>query len=158
MIAIGSDHGGYKLKEEIKKYLDEKEIQYKDLGCISEERVDYPNIAKEVAKQIAKQNKCPLVLGSATPDLRNYYVAIKENDKEMELLKLTKRANKSSLPKVQIIDLKQELINGNHSMLSIDLYNGIEENLKLKRQTILFLNRRGYSTFIMCRICGYTVT
>ena len=113
--------------------------------------------AKEVAKQIAKQNKCPLVLGSATPDLRNYYVAIKENDKEMELLKLTKRANKSSLPKVQIIDLKQELINGNHSMLSIDLYNGIEENLKLKRQTILFLNRRGYSTFIMCRNCGYTV-
>lgn len=52
MIAIGSDHGGYKLKEEIKKYLDEKQIQYKDLGCISEERVDYPNIAKEVAKEV----------------------------------------------------------------------------------------------------------
>ena len=48
MIAIGSDHGGYKLKEEIKKYLDEKEIKYKDMGCMSEERVDYPNIAKEV--------------------------------------------------------------------------------------------------------------
>ena len=56
MIAIGSDHGGYKLKEEIKKYLDEKEIQYKDLGCISEERVDYPNIAKEVAKQVQSGN------------------------------------------------------------------------------------------------------
>ena len=55
MIAIGSDHGGYKLKEEIKKYLDEKEIQYKDYGCMSEESVDYPNIAKEVAKAI--QNK-----------------------------------------------------------------------------------------------------
>lgn len=52
MIAIGCDHGGYKLKEEIKKYLEEKEIQYKDLGCMSEERVDYPNIAKEVAKQV----------------------------------------------------------------------------------------------------------
>lgn len=50
MIAIGSDHGGYKLKEEIKKYLEEKEIKYKDLGSMSEERVDYPNIAKEVAK------------------------------------------------------------------------------------------------------------
>jgi ribose 5-phosphate isomerase B len=50
MIAIGSDHGGYRLKEEIKKYLDEKQIQYKDLGCMSEERVDYPNIAKAVAK------------------------------------------------------------------------------------------------------------
>lgn len=52
MIAIGSDHGGYKLKEEIKKYLDEKDIEYKDYGCISEEAVDYPNIAKEVAKSV----------------------------------------------------------------------------------------------------------
>ncbi len=42
MIAIGSDHGGYRLKEEIKKYLDEKNIEYKDLGCFDEERVDYP--------------------------------------------------------------------------------------------------------------------
>ena len=52
MIAIGSDHGGYKLKEEIKKYLEEKQIPYKDLGCMNEERVDYPNIAKDVAKQV----------------------------------------------------------------------------------------------------------
>lgn len=52
MIAIGSDHGGYKLKEEIKKYFDEKEILYKDMGCMNEERVDYPNIAKEVARQV----------------------------------------------------------------------------------------------------------
>ena len=55
MIAIGSDHGGYKLKEEIKKYLEEKNIEYKDYGCMSEERVDYPNIAKEVA--LAVKNK-----------------------------------------------------------------------------------------------------
>lgn len=52
MIAIGSDHGGYKLKEEIKKYLNEKEIEYIDMGCMNEESVDYPNIAKEVAKQV----------------------------------------------------------------------------------------------------------
>ena len=52
MIAIGSDHGGYRLKEEIKRYLEEKEIEYKDLGCMSEERVDYPNIAKEVGMSI----------------------------------------------------------------------------------------------------------
>lgn len=55
MIAIGCDHGGYKLKEEIKKYLDEKEIDYIDCGCYSEESVDYPNIAKKVALKI--QNK-----------------------------------------------------------------------------------------------------
>ena len=52
MIAIGSDHGGYKLKEEIKKYLDEKKIEYKDLGSMNEERVDYPNIASDLAKSI----------------------------------------------------------------------------------------------------------
>lgn len=52
MIAIGCDHGGYKLKEEIRKYLDEKEIKYKDLGCMNEERVDYPNIAKDVANAV----------------------------------------------------------------------------------------------------------
>ena len=55
MIAIGSDHGGYRLKEEIKKYLDEKNIEYKDYGVVNEERADYPLIAKEIAKVI--QNK-----------------------------------------------------------------------------------------------------
>lgn len=57
MIAIGSDHGGYKLKEEIKKYLNEKEIKYKDYGTMNEETVDYPNIAKEVAEAV-QSNKC----------------------------------------------------------------------------------------------------
>lgn len=52
MIAIGSDHGGYKLKEEIKKYLKEKQIQYQDYGVMNEERTDYPIIAKEVAESI----------------------------------------------------------------------------------------------------------
>lgn len=111
--------------------------------------------AKQVAKYIAKQNNCPLVFGSATPDINTYYKA--KTLGKIELLELTKRANNSSLPKVSIIDLKQELANGNRSMLSRELYQEIEENLKQKRQTILFLNRRGYSTFIMCRDCGYTV-
>ena len=52
MIAIGSDHGGYKLKEELKKYMDEKNIEYKDCGTMSEESIDYPNIAKKVAKSV----------------------------------------------------------------------------------------------------------
>ena len=55
MIAIGSDHGGFELKEEIEKYLDEKNIEYKDFGCMSEESVDYPNIAKEVANAVQKK-------------------------------------------------------------------------------------------------------
>ena len=111
--------------------------------------------AKEIARYLAKQNHCPLLLGSATPDIDTYYKATQLN--EIELLTLTKRANSSCLPEVEVIDLKQELANGNRSMLSVDLYKAIEENIKQKRQTILFLNRRGYSTFIMCRNCGYTI-
>ena len=110
--------------------------------------------AKEIAKKIAKENNCPLVLGSATPDLTTYY---KAQQGEITLLALTKRANNSKLPSVDVVDLKMELANGNRSMLSYKLHDAIQKNLEKKRQTILFLNRRGYSTFIMCRECGYTV-
>jgi len=110
--------------------------------------------AKELAGYIARKNNIPLVLGTATPDVNTYYKAQTE---QIELLQLTKRANESSLPEVEVIDLRQELANGNRSILSTKLYEEIEENLKNKKQTILFLNRRGYSTFVMCRECGYTV-
>ena len=110
--------------------------------------------AKEVASKIAIQNSCPLLLGSATPDMKSYYKALKG---EIELIELTRRANKSDLPKVEIIDLREELASGNRTMISGRLYEEIETNLKNKHQTILFLNRRGYSTFVMCRDCGYTV-
>ena len=95
-----------------------------------------------------------MVLGSATPDLNTYY---KAQVGRIKLLELTKRANNSKLPKVKIVDLKQELANGNRSMLSNDLYSEIEKNIKNKKQTILFLNRRGFSTFVMCRECGHTI-
>ena len=110
--------------------------------------------AKEIAKRLAKEYKCPLILGSATPDINTYY---KAKNGKITLLELTKRANNSSLPSVKVVDLKMELANGNRTMLSFDLHDAIENNLKAKKQTILFLNRRGYSTFIMCRECGYTV-
>ena len=110
--------------------------------------------AKEVAEYIAKNKNIPLILGSATPDLNTFYNA--ENG-EITKLSLTKRANNSNLPDVEIVDLKLELATGNKSMISTKLLGEIEKNLKEKRQTILFLNRRGYSTFIMCRDCGYTL-
>ena len=110
--------------------------------------------AKEIAEKIAEQNSCPLVLGSATPDMKSYYKAL---NGDIELIELTKRANNSNLPQIEIVDLREELANGNRSMISTKLYNAIEENLKNKHQTILFLNRRGYSTFVICRDCGYTV-
>lgn len=124
--------------------------------------------AKEIAEKICKDSNIPLVLGSATPDINSFYrtgkginIDVKddfENKKsnykeDITLLRLTKRANKSSLPTVEVVDLKQELAAGNKSMLSNSLHRAMEENLKNKRQTILFLNRRGYSTFIMCREC-----
>ena len=110
--------------------------------------------AKEVASFIGKNKNIPVVLGSATPDLNTFYNAEKG---KITKLSLTKRANNSNLPNVTIVDLKQELAVGNKSMISNLLYDEIENNLKNKKQTILFLNRRGYSTFIMCRDCGYTL-
>ena len=109
--------------------------------------------AKEVARYIAKNANIPLVLGSATPDMESVYRA--ENE-EIVLLKLNKRANKALLPDVEIIDLREELAYGNKSMISRKLYDGIKTNIENNKQTILFLNRRGFSTFIMCRECGYT--
>lgn len=102
--------------------------------------------SKEIAKYIAKKNNIPLVLGSATPSITTYY-----NSKNV--IRLTKRANNSNLPEVEIIDLRQELANGNRSILSERLKEEIEKNLENKKQTILFLNRRGFSTFVMCRDC-----
>ena len=110
--------------------------------------------AKEEARYICEQVNVPLVLGSATPDLETYYKAKKE---EITLLSLSKRANHAELPDIEIVDLREELAKGNKSMISTRLYAEIENNLKNKKQTILYLNRRGFSTFVMCRKCGYTV-
>ena len=108
--------------------------------------------AKDLAGFMAMERKCPLVLGSATPDIRSMYHA---NQNDIALFKLQKRANEASLPDVEIVDLRNELSIGNKSMLSIKLQEEIKKNIENKEQTIVYLNRRGYSTFIMCRDCGY---
>ena len=109
--------------------------------------------AIDLAKYIAKQSNIPLVLGSATPDVSTYCKM--QNNIDSEVIRLTKRANKSSLPKVEIVDLKNELANGNRTPISTKLKEEIGKNLENKKQTILFLNRRGFSTFVMCRDCGF---
>ena len=109
--------------------------------------------AKDIARYICKKNNAPLLLGSATPDVNTFH---NTETGKIKLLKLTKRANNSNLPSVEIVDLREELAKGNKSMISEKLKNYIEENIKNKRQTILFLNRRGFSTFVMCRDCGFT--
>ena len=110
--------------------------------------------ARDVARFICNHRSIPLVLGSATPDLRSFSRTEKD---EATLLTLNKRANNSNLPQVRIVDLKEELKNGNNKMISIELREEIAKNLENKKQTILFLNRRGFSTFLMCKDCGYTL-
>ena len=92
-----------------------------------------------------------MYFGSATPDLETYY---KTQTGEIGLLELHKRANNANLPEIQIIDLRQELEQGNKTMISGALHREIEEHLNNKKQTILFLNHRGFSSFVMCRDCG----
>ncbi len=116
---------------------------------------------KDLANYMAKKNNIPLVLGSATPEISTFYYAKqskledKKNKNYIDLYTLTHRANNAILPESKIVDMRQELHNGNKSMLSIELQEAIKNNLDNKEQTILFLNRRGFSTFIMCRDCGY---
>ncbi len=106
----------------------------------------------EVARYRAKHEGATLVLASATPSLESYYMA--QNGK-YELIELKNRINNKNLPLVSLIDMRKELEVGNYSIFSERLKTEIAKNLKNKEQTILFLNKRGYSSFISCRNCGY---
>ena len=110
--------------------------------------------ALEIARKIADEENIKLVLGSATPDTRTYKNAL---EGKITLIELTKRANNARLPEVEIVDLRDELANGNHNMISTKLKNEIQKNIESKNQTILFLNRRGFSNFIMCKTCGNVI-
>ena len=95
---------------------------------------------------------CKLVLGSATPSLETYNKCLKG---DIDLITINSRADNAKLPQISIVDMREELQNGNKSMFSRKLLVNIEECLKKKEQIILFLNRRGHSTFVSCRKCGY---
>jgi primosomal protein N' (replication factor Y) (superfamily II helicase) len=107
-----------------------------------------------VAIERAKNHHCPVVLGSATPSLETFARAQKGVYK---LLTLSKRMNNHDLPSVNIVDMREELREGNRSMFSRDLYEKIQDRLEKKEQTVLFLNKRGHSSFVMCRDCGYVI-
>lgn len=110
--------------------------------------------AIEVAEYLKDTVGVPLVLGSATPDMKSFYRA---KQGEIKLLTLKNRANQSTLPTVDIVDLREELANGNKSMISEKLREEIQANLDNNQQTILFLNRRGFASFVMCKDCGETI-
>lgn len=108
--------------------------------------------AIDVAIKRAKTYNCPILLGSATPSIESYTRA-KSNI--YELLEMKNRVN-NSLPLIKLIDMKEEIRKGN-SLFSSDLNNSIIECLNNNEQVILLLNRRGYSTVITCKDCGYTL-
>ena len=133
----------------------------KDLGLIvideehensykSEQNPKYHT--REVAEFLGKLKGAKVVLGSATPLIETYYRAISN---EIELVELNSRVNQKEMPKMEMVDMRTELKEGNLSMFSRKLFLEIKGALERKEQVILFLNRRGYSTFVSCRSCGY---
>ena len=108
--------------------------------------------AREVAIKRSKIANCPVVLGSATPSLESFHHAQRG---AYHLLSLPSRIADIKMPPVQIVDMREELKRGNRTIFSRELRATIEDRLAKKEQIILFLNRRGYSTYVFCRTCGY---
>ncbi len=109
--------------------------------------------ARDTAIRLCEIKNALTVFGSATPSIESYYNAL---NKKYELVSIKNRINKS-YPNITVVDMRQELASGNRSIFSRELFNAIKNNLDKKQQTILFLNRRGHSTFVSCRSCGYVM-
>ena len=109
---------------------------------------------REVAEELARLKNACVVLGSATPSLESYYRA---QNGAYKLYTLTERLTGGTLPTVEIADLRQELRNGNRSILSERLQQLLEDRLERGEQSILFLNRRGVAGFVSCRSCGSVI-
>lgn len=110
--------------------------------------------ARDVAIVRGRNHHCPVILGSATPSLESFARAQKG---VYSLLKLPDRMNNQPMPEVEIVDMREELRSGNRSMFSRLLFEKIEDRLEKKEQIVLFLNKRGHSSFVMCRDCGYVM-
>ena len=110
--------------------------------------------AREVAKKRCELSGASLVLGSATPSIESYY---KASIGEYKLLKLSKRINNLKLADVQVVDLRNELKEGNRSVISRALKAQMQNALEKNQQMMLFLNRRGHTGFISCRSCGHVL-
>lgn len=134
---------------------------FKNLGLIiideehesTYKQEDYPRYhAREIAQWRSEYHNCPVILGSATPCLESYARAEKG---VYHLLSLPNRVNQQALPNIDIVDMRTELTEGNRSMFSKDLREAIQLRLDRQEQVVLFLNRRGYASFMLCRDCGY---
>ncbi|SHE60982.1 replication restart DNA helicase PriA [Seinonella peptonophila] len=116
---------------------------------------DHPKYhARAVAQWRAKHHGATLLLGSATPAMESYYQA--ENG-EYRLLELSERVQGRPFPAIELVDMRNELRQGNRSMFSKSLQRELQRCIERGEQAVLFLNRRGFSTFVMCRACGETI-
>ncbi len=137
-------------------------LPFKNLSCIvidEEHESTYKSesdpkyIVKDVAIEYSKlKDNLKVILGSATPSIESYY---KAKINEYKLLEIKNRVNFRKFPKIEIINMKDELNQGNKSIFSKTLYSKINERIFKEEQTILFLNKRGFSSFVSCRSCGY---
>lgn len=110
--------------------------------------------ARDVAIWRANKYQCPVVLGSATPSLESFARAKKG---VYTLIELPSRVNNRAMPEVSVVDMREELRKENRTEFSTELLEKIKDRIAKKEQTVLMLNRRGYSSFVMCRDCGYVV-
>ena len=108
--------------------------------------------AREVAQKRGELANCPVLLGSATPSLESFHRA---KNGSYRLLSLPDRVLDRKMPDVHIVDMRTELKKGNRTIFSDILRSSIQERLERQEQIILFLNRRGHSTYVFCRTCGY---
>ena len=107
-----------------------------------------------VAEFRARFNKCPLILGSATPSIES---SKKAKDGAYQLVELPERINGLEMPKLEIVDMVNEVMDGNTTPFSKALIANLEKAISNKKQSILFINRRGFASFVMCRDCGHRV-
>ena len=121
-----------------------------DTSYVSESNPRY--FTHEVAEYRAKYNNAKLVLGSATPSLGTYKKAL---DKEYNLAVLKSRVNKNPLPDMEIVDMRKEIRAGNSGMFSRLLISELEKCFVSGNQAMLFINRRGFASFLRCKACGY---
>ena len=109
--------------------------------------------ARVVAQKLAEFHNCPMLLGSATPDISSYYRAINSGN----LFELKKRYNDAKVPPVTVINMQEYGRAAYKNVISIPLQNAIKETLEKGQQVILLINRRGFSTFSQCKACGHVI-
>ncbi|RJX41006.1 primosomal protein N' [Paenibacillus pinisoli] len=116
--------------------------------------------ARDVAVRRAKQHGATVILGSATPSMESYAAAKRpaQGGGAPALLPMPERVGGRPMPEVEVVDMREELRGGNRSMFSRKLHAKLQERLERGEQSVLLLNRRGYSTFVMCRTCGHTAS